>query len=984
MSEDTLFPGYIPRDEEQQILEEVAKVRADGGSRAVLLYGPGGVGKTSLVRTLATAAAADPLTVWIDPVDIDDSDYWVLSNLEQHVARRIDPDDRYFGPYHRHLSRLPGYTRRRVGYETVVSHLVRIKRIFAECYERFARESEKTVVIVLDTVEAIRGMYLLVTLTQWMKTLPATLFLLSGRPPPGPGQERDRIFNELRDPHQPLPVRTIFLGEFTRKAAHSYLRHSGVANSLTRNEREKLVYLTRGHPLWLAFTVDYLNTEGVPREAASRSLAAIKAELPYGEEMTPAGQALHEAFKRRLVAPYHETDFRHETLKRLAVVRESISEPIWWRLMADRPRPTGTADMDAAWEELLRVPWIRPRANRRYVTLHDAVAEELAQRIIPLHDQDKRWRRDLWRRAAEIYQELSDAREAELAVEVDRLDEGLHAVAGLEAAGEPRLAAADESRIIVEAGRLEPQRREHSQIKAVRLYYELLCDFPRGCGAFLELLDKAKEDHDVLFQNLLAAEIQRFLPGGVQVYALGDAVGEVIAEFREWLAGEGRELHLDIGLSLADYLIKTEDPQTALSLLADLPEGSASPAQRYRLSNLRGNACMRIPGHVKDGLGHFERALTEALRLQSEDSLRLIAKAHKERGFYYRNAGMWREADSAYEQARDAISQTLLAGGSEQDREEMASIQTNWAYVKGLTGHYRDGTNLVESAITVRHRLGNLQEEGNSWSVCGEVYRYERRFLKAWEAYGQAERIFQELRNWAWLGLIYQEQAICLFQAAQEGTELVHDAGERAKRLITVALDLCRDLAVRGYPSALNRAGRIFAEDSADTGLAHLTDGIEWARRLSDGWFWFANLIEYAELCYRAWVRTGDQEYRHRISRRSAEIEQVMQDYQFPDLKGRWDLLQGHFGIHQALETGDDGPLEGALENYRRGFALIAQGYVGSSGAAAVAGEFKTFGELVWRLSPRTRAEWQAALRRSWGQEKSGSTLLLARLEELY
>jgi hypothetical protein len=84
------------------------------------------------------------------------------------------------------------------------------------------------------------------------------------------------------------------------------------------------------------------------------------------------------------------------------------------------------------------------------------------------------------------------------------------------------------------------------------------------------------------------------------------------------------------------------------------------------------------------------------------------------------------------------------------------------------------------------------------------------------------------------------------------------------------------------------------------------------------------------------------------------------------------------------LETGDQRALEVALDYYKRGFALIAQGYVGSSGSAAVAGEFETFGELVWRLPPETRAEWQKELRRAWSQEQPGSTLLLARLEQLY
>lgn len=122
-----------------------------------------------------------------------------------------------------------------------------------------------------------------------MKALPATLLILSGRPPAGADAEADRIANELQDPHRPLPVTKLLLGEFGLLAAHSYLAKSGISAGLTKDEGEKLVHLTRGHPLWLAFTVDYLNGVGMPKEAAENSLARIKAALPYGGEMTPAG-----------------------------------------------------------------------------------------------------------------------------------------------------------------------------------------------------------------------------------------------------------------------------------------------------------------------------------------------------------------------------------------------------------------------------------------------------------------------------------------------------------------------------------------------------------------------------------------------------------------------------------------------------------------------------------------------------------------------
>ena len=146
--------------------------------------------------------------------------------------------------------------------------------------------------------------------------------------------------------------------------------------------------------------------------------------------MTMAGQARDEKFKRRLVAPYRETDFWHEALRRLAVVRESINQPVWESLMADRQPPDGVSSVTETWDRLLQIPWIRPRANRRYVTLHDAVAAELAVRLIPVHDQDRTWRRQLWQRARDIYAESSEALEATLHGELGRLDDAMLSWAG--------------------------------------------------------------------------------------------------------------------------------------------------------------------------------------------------------------------------------------------------------------------------------------------------------------------------------------------------------------------------------------------------------------------------------------------------------------------------------------------------------------------------------------------------------------------------
>ncbi len=989
MNDAKLFPGYIRRPEEQAIIEEAHRVRDDGGSRALLLYGGGGTGKTRLVRQLSVAADREQSLVWLDPIDVDDSQHWLLSNLERNVARQLDADNRYFEPYIKYLFEIPRYLGQRVtSRETVLSHLTQIKAVFADCYRNYITETGATVVMTFDTVEAIRGMYASYTLTQWIKTLPATLFILAGRPPMGGADAPDSIRAELAEPHSRLPVRQIDIGEFSVAEAEAYFAQSGVAEALIddADEKEKLICLTRGHPLWLAFTVDYLAKIGVPDEVKKSSLAQLRRDLPLGGQATHAGEVLADEFRRRLVAPYRDTDFWHEAIRRLAVVRESISKPVWCQLMSDMAWPDDAPDPDRAWDALQQTEWIRPRANKRYVTLHDAVAEELAQRVIRLDDENEWWRHDLWRRAATIYADLADQMDARLADETASLDARLAEFVQARREGHSVITPAEETTLIRDVTAVDSERQEVSHLRSAEVFYRLLSGFADGARHFLTLLREARDEHNLFFEDLLTFQMQRFLPGTQDVSPLGDAVAATAREFGEWLEGDGREMHADIGLDMAAFLIDREQAGAALALLDRLPVRQSDHHRNYRLNNLRGNARMRTQGQVRDAEADFKQALDDVVESQADDHFKLVAQGYKELGYYYRNVGRWERADEAYGSARDAIAMALSSQSQDSDREELASIQTNWGYLKGIGGDYRVAINLVESAINIRRRIGRPYEVAMSLSASGEVYRYQRSFGKAWSAYAEAEQVFHDLNNWSWLGQIYQEQAICLFQAYQEDTMLVVDANqvERAEELIMRSLDLCHELNARAYPSALNRAGRIFGTRDADCGLDYLMKGADAAEALSDGWFWFASLIEYAELSYRAWSETGVGRYMELIEAVTAQLTRVTEEYGFPELRGRWDVLQGHVGLEKALASKDEGDLAEAFDYYKRGFPLITHGYVASFGESVLPAEIQRLGRLISELPSEAREQRLAELRDSWRGEDVSATVLLARLAELF
>jgi tetratricopeptide (TPR) repeat protein len=970
------YPADVERPEEARIRQALELVQREGRSRVLLLYGSGGVGKTSLVRRMFEANS-DPATTWLEPIDVDDPRYWLLANLENKIADDLDLHGTYFGVYRDEFSQLPGQGDEHTSRETVVSYLGRVKETFAQCYAKYVEEERKTVVIVFDTVETIRDTNFVSTLTQWIKALPkSTLFILAGRAADsaeaGAAQKPDPIVEGLYSDRERIPITEVNIEGFGQHASRDYVSGSTLSDDLAEDEKDKLILLTRGQPIWLALLLDYLVGDGIPREAEENSLEYIATHLPYDGVMTSAGEKLHESFLRSLVAPYRKSDFWHEATKRLAVVRQPIDRPVWSRLMADLELPPGTANLDTAWEELTRLPWIRPRANGRFVTLHDAVAEAFAQRLFPLHDRDEQWRLRIWRLAFEIYTELAAAKEAELSPLQQALDEDFS-----------RGASGRDGEIIRRSLEVDGLRRELDELKAVGLYYLFLTDFEEGCKRLLAYFSKANEDHDLFIMDLLGLHLQRFLPGGASAGAFDDVIKDKLDEFRDWLRNTRPDYYVKIGIVVAAYLMEVAQPEAALELLDQLPSDDTTPPDgRYRIRILRGNATMRIPGRVRDARAHFGEALEVARAMPPAKRGRFVAEAHKEHGFYYRNVGDWDRADLSYKQARD----TLVAASLDEPNafgQEIASIQTNWAYVKGLAGSFSEGTHLAEAAVTVRSRSGDAVAEGISWSVCGEVYRYARRFEKAWAAYQAAERLLEVRPNWGWLGIIYQEQAICLHQALQDGVELVDDPTAEAKRLITHAIEICLTQSIRGYPSALNRAGRIFGQDNADEGLRYLDTGITQARRLADSWFLLSNLIEYVELCYRSWKVTGDDQYRAKITGRASEIDAAAQDFTFPGLIGRWTILQGHLRISDYLSNGDEDALADALENYRNGFPAIANRPVASAGVTMIQGEFENFERFFWQLRRPVRADWQTKLTAAWRDSGQGSTLLLARLQEL-
>lgn len=137
-------------------------------------------------------------------------------------------------------------------------------------------------------------------------------------------------------------------------------------------------------------------------------------------------------------------------------------------------------------------------------------------------------------------------------------------------------------------------------------------------------------------------------------------------------------------------------------------------------------------------------------------------------------------------------------------------------------------------------------------------------------------------------------------------------------------------------------------------------------------------------MCYQGWSQTHEERYRAELRGYAEQVESATAVTDFADLRGKWNLLQGHLAIEDWLTSEDESLLDIAVENYKIGFVLIAQTFAGSSSGFTLNREFERFRRLLVKLPADIQAEWLTEFRRHWSSPGDASTYLLARLEELY
>jgi hypothetical protein len=321
---------FLGRDAELELFR--GALDAPQPDFAVLhVHGPGGIGKTALLRAFADAAqVAEATTVLLD-------------------ARNFEPSPSGF-----------------------VAALRAALGLADQDAPELARGGGGRAVLLVDTYETMAP------LDDWLRErfLPAlpedTLVVLAGRDPPAAAWRADAGWRDL--------LRVVSLRNLRPDETRAYLRAAGVPEAL----HQRALGFTHGHPLALSLVVDVLAQGGTAVPLEPEQLPDVMRQL-LARFVAGVPTELH----RRALEVCAHAWLTTESLLRAALDRDDVHELFEWlrSLSFVEQGPFGLFPHDLA-REVLDVD-LRWRDREEYAALHGRIRGQIVGRILRDHGREQ-------------------------------------------------------------------------------------------------------------------------------------------------------------------------------------------------------------------------------------------------------------------------------------------------------------------------------------------------------------------------------------------------------------------------------------------------------------------------------------------------------------------------------------------------------------------------------------------------------------------
>jgi len=934
------YPGFVGRQQQIERLKIVSEATGDR-SRAVLLDGHGGIGKTWLLQQIERLLVADGRVLCTKVIDMDDTSYHLPSYFGSMVAEALGAEA--FGGYLYALDFYQDEERRKIDFKTMYAHLQKSEYAFIEDYNRLA--SQKRVTMLIDTFEEVQDTDLWSFFEQLINKLKNTTFIFSGR----------RV-NELKKrlKNSKIAVEVIALAGLAGSEIDEFFAE---ITTLSDEQKQKLALLTAGNPLLLCLALDCYRHGYWLDKLDNRSLTEIKKLITKSSD---SAKQLRYEFEKSLVVAYADTEPFRYFIRQFAHASRRVNKEIFKTLIPFRSE----ADADLWWEKLQDLPYIRKRASGDYISVHDVLRELLFTYVIPMRDPDYSERKQINQKLISCYDKILAEERRELQKREVEFDDEARQQGGFV---EQRKSMGNLTRLVTQKNALE---RKIWILQAEVLHYQLSADLVSGGQVFIEKFDDASKKRQLSLRQRLTNEIKPLV-----------ATGLIRARVHE---------HFEISCRLAGQEAEAGQAEEAIERVNELLKLYTDPAQKAQLLELRAGCKLGLEHGVAKAIEDYKRALNLAkkIALATVD----LARLEKQLGWCYRQLGNWDKAGYWYGQTQKRLARN--PSWDPDTTKELASLYNNAAYIEALRGNFAQAMDLGQRGLQHRIALNLKREQGMSYSTLGEICRYNRNFAEALSYYRKAEDIFYELDDRGWLGRLWQQEAICLLQMGGS----LHRALDKIKH----AIEYCIRHNALALPSAYNRAGRIIAvfpelppEEQLRQSLYYFRTGVEKALEVGDDWFFMANCIEALEVIKREYELTKhakllkhldefDERITEKFGKRLIRTTKQKAKIHFPDLFGRREIVLGTIDYLDGL-SGKPNKRESALHHYLQGFQLVTRSFFGSYGLLHMTEELDALADRVIKLPPKTALRWRDSFAGAWKGKNINSTLknFAARVDEL-
>lgn len=373
---------------------ELAQIEAllqqSGTLKIACIQGSGGIGKTRLLQEVIARYQQTPDTVATHILDFDMWHLHAPGSLKLEIARQLGGN--YFQDYRDKFDRLAqikcdasNSESETVWFEQKNRLESDVQEAFTTCYR--ALETQRHVIVLLDTVEKIQDTKVWNDINNLLKLATNTLVLLSGR-------KANQAYMELSATYSPENICLICLAPLNEADAYNYIRskedalHIRIAPDL----RTRLVKVVAGRPMLLD-----LACEWVARNIPMNWLV----QRPI-EELMSLSDADEQEFETQLVRSLRELP----TLLNQVALNMAYVYPMNGPIMAELLDIT-PAEQQALFEELNRLVFIKQLPNGNY-TLHDEMRQMVIDHIWNEIDHNGARRVQISQQIAHYYQQQAE------------------------------------------------------------------------------------------------------------------------------------------------------------------------------------------------------------------------------------------------------------------------------------------------------------------------------------------------------------------------------------------------------------------------------------------------------------------------------------------------------------------------------------------------------------------------------------------------